>query len=370
MYLGAGKTTLLNYLSDKDPSKNLNKQGDVFINGVSRSKIDYGRYVAYVQQEDVLFQTLTVRECLEFAGRMRLPPSVDYKARVDQLIESLKLEKAQNTKIGGNLVRGVSGGERKRTSIGVELITDPSLIFLDEPTTGLDSFTAFNVVEVLRAIAQSGRTVVSTIHQPNTETFDQFDQLMLLADGRTIYMNDASKAVNYFARTGYPCPEHTNPADHFMYMMSIEAYELDAEEGEMLAKRRTEVEQSYKQKIDSMQNNYENSEMKCDPDSEHPEARPINKVDENAYKAGFFKQYCLLLQRGFKNILRLPLTSYFKLISIFFVALLVVLIYGQLGNDARSIQSRNGVLYFITIGAVMNQAQGVGKFIIKMSNGF
>lgn len=200
---GAGKTTLLNYLSDKDPSRNLHKEGQVFINGVDRSKTDYGRYVAYVQQEDVLYQTLTVRECLTFAARMKLPPSVNYNERVDRLIESLKLEKAQHTKIGGNLVRGVSGGERKRTSIGVELITDPSLIFLDEPTTGLDSFTAFNVVEVLKAIAESGRTVVSTIHQPNTETFAQFDQLMLMADGRTIYMNDASKAVDYFTKTGY-----------------------------------------------------------------------------------------------------------------------------------------------------------------------
>jgi len=74
------------------------------------------------------------------------------------------LTKCQNTKVGGALVKGISGGERKRTSIGVELITDPQLIFLDEPTTGLDSFTAAAVMETLRALAASGRTVVSTIH--------------------------------------------------------------------------------------------------------------------------------------------------------------------------------------------------------------
>lgn len=88
--------------------------------------------------------------------------------RVDIILKQLRLIKCQNTKIGGPLVKGVSGGERKRTSIGVELITDPQLIFLDEPTTGLDSFTASSVVDTLRELARSGRTVISTIHQPNS----------------------------------------------------------------------------------------------------------------------------------------------------------------------------------------------------------
>ena len=140
---------MLNYLSNKDPSRNLKKEGKILVNGVDRSKIDFKKYVAYVQQDDVLFQTMSVRECLDFAARMRLPPTADHDAKVTELIESLKLEKAADTKIGGSLVKGVSGGERKRTSIGVELITDPNLIFLDEPTTGLDSFTATNVIEVL-----------------------------------------------------------------------------------------------------------------------------------------------------------------------------------------------------------------------------
>ena len=84
--------------------------------------------------------------------------------RVDEILKELRLTKCKDTKIGGPLVKGVSGGERKRTSIGVELITDPNLIFLDEPTTGLDSFTATSVVETLRGLAMAGRTVISTIH--------------------------------------------------------------------------------------------------------------------------------------------------------------------------------------------------------------
>ena len=109
--------------------------------------------------------------------------------RVDNIIEELRLKKCENTKIGGPLVKGVSGGERKRTSIGVELITDPSLIFLDEPTTGLDSFTATSVMETLRDLSSKGRTIIQTIHQPNSDMFEMMDQLMLLALGKIIYFN-------------------------------------------------------------------------------------------------------------------------------------------------------------------------------------
>jgi ATP-binding cassette subfamily G (WHITE) protein 2 len=103
---------------------------------------------------------------LEFAARLKLPGSEANKIeRVNHIIEKLKLSKCQNTRIGGALLKGISGGERKRTSIGVELITDPSLIFLDEPTTGLDSFTATAVMEILGDMAKNeNRTVISTIH--------------------------------------------------------------------------------------------------------------------------------------------------------------------------------------------------------------
>ena len=98
----------------------------------------------------------------------------------------------------------MSGGERKRTAIGVELITDPTLIFLDEPTTGLDSFTATNVMEILGDLARKeGRTVVSTIHQPNTDIFEMFDRLMLLAKGKIIYFNEARLSVDYFGSIGF-----------------------------------------------------------------------------------------------------------------------------------------------------------------------
>ena len=215
--VGSGKTTLLNYLSGKDPSKNLANHGQILANGVDRDKVDFSRYVGYVQQEDILMQTLTVKECLTFAAKMKLPPKSKHSEIVDRLIVSLGLQKAADTKIGGPLVKGVSGGERKRTSIGVELITEPSIVFLDEPTTGLDSFTAQKVVEVLENLAMSGRTVLCTIHQPSSEVFSQFDQLMLMVQGRIIYMNHASKALDYFSSIGYPWPKKKHKSCRVLY---------------------------------------------------------------------------------------------------------------------------------------------------------
>jgi ATP-binding cassette subfamily G (WHITE) protein 2 len=166
--IGSGKTTFLNYLSGRivGLSTSLKMTGKVLVNGRDRDRLPGSEALScYVQQDDILFQTMTVRECLTFAAKLKLKGSTEDKLeRVDEVIKDLRLTKCQNTKIGGALVKGISGGERKRTNIGVELITDPQLIFLDEPTTGLDSFTAASVMETLRALAASGRTVISTIH--------------------------------------------------------------------------------------------------------------------------------------------------------------------------------------------------------------
>ena len=111
------------------------------------------------------------------------------------------LQECANTKIGNSLIRGVSGGERKRTSIGVELLTNPSMVFLDEPTTGfyidiiynnikikgLDSATSFNVLNILKNLALGGRTIISTVHQPSSEIFGTFDKLLLMVQCKIIY---------------------------------------------------------------------------------------------------------------------------------------------------------------------------------------
>jgi ABC-type multidrug transport system ATPase subunit len=124
--------------------------------------------------------------------------------------------------VGNEIVRGISGGERKRLNIATELVTDPSLIFLDEPTTGLDSFAAQSTMQMLLNLAKNSRTVVATIHQPRSSIFGLFDMLFLISEGRSMYFGAASEAVPYFATLGYRCPQTFNPADFFIDLFSVD----------------------------------------------------------------------------------------------------------------------------------------------------
>ena len=257
----------------------------------------------------------------------------------------------------------MSGGERKRASIAVELITDPSIIFLDEPTTGLDSYTATSVVEVLLDMTASGRTVIATIHQPNSEMFSLFDQLMLLSWGKVIYMNSAQKAVSYFSSIGYKCPEHTNPSDYFMNIMSVEYDELDDENTENLKKRKSEMEINFSKKIDSFVDLYENSELRWNADDVYPGLHDPRVKTISTYTANIFKQFFLLYQRAFRNSMRIKMTGNVKIISTIIISIMALLVFGRLGNNESSIQNRNGLLFFMWMQFIMTIVQaGVNVF--------
>ena len=121
-------------------------------------------------QDDVIFEHFTVREALRFAARLKLRKSEEkQEIRIDSLIEELGLQDCANTMVGSVLKKTISGGERKRTAIGVELITNPQMVLLDEPTSGLDAFTAYKICKLLQNLARNkGKTIISTIHQPSS----------------------------------------------------------------------------------------------------------------------------------------------------------------------------------------------------------
>lgn len=224
---GSGKTTMLNMLSGRMKSSNkCNAGGKILVNGRQRDFNTFRHIAKFVEQDDTtMFAELTVREQIVYAARLSLPNSVpeDRKiVRVEKIIQELGLSKCADTYIGSEIVRGVSGGERRRASIGIELVTDPSLIFLDEPTTGLDSFNAMNVMASLRHLARNGRTIVTTIHQPRSSIFHMFDFLCLIAEGRTVYFGPASEAAAYFGRIGFHMPTTFNVADYAIDVLSID----------------------------------------------------------------------------------------------------------------------------------------------------
>ncbi|XP_006644973.2 ABC transporter G family member 6 [Oryza brachyantha] len=211
---GSGKSTLIDALANRISRDSL--KGSVTLNGEALTGNIIKSISAYVMQDDLLFPMLTVTETLSFAAEFRLPrslPATKKRARVQTLIDQLGLRAAENTIIGDEGHRGVSGGERRRVSIGTDIIHDPILLFLDEPTSGLDSTSAFMVVQVLRSIAASGSIVITSIHQPSHRILVLLDRLILLSGGRTVFSGPPSAIPAYFAEFGYPVPDDENRAE-------------------------------------------------------------------------------------------------------------------------------------------------------------
>mmetsp|Transcript_5466 Transcript_5466/g.19943 ORF Transcript_5466/g.19943 Transcript_5466/m.19943 type:complete len:701 (-) Transcript_5466:141-2243(-) len=221
---GSGKTTLIQLLCGRVGPK-YHTEGSLTYNDRALTK-SIRRKVGFVMQDDVLYQALTVWETLFYAAVLRMPSSVpiaDKKKRVSELISLLGLERcAQSTIGGGNAFRGISGGERRRVSIGVELVIDPAVLFLDEATSGLDSTIALRVFEVLKDLATMGRTVVSSLHQPSSRMFSAMDKILLLGKGHRLYYGDSAEVLSTMESYGYTPEFQSNPADFLLDLASEE----------------------------------------------------------------------------------------------------------------------------------------------------
>ncbi|XP_061366678.1 ABC transporter G family member 20-like [Gastrolobium bilobum] len=208
---GSGKSTLIDALAYRISKESL--KGTMTLNGDVVESSLLKVISAYVMQDDLLFPMLTVEETLMFSAEFRLPRSLSKskkKARVQALIDQLGLRNAAKTVIGDEGHRGVSGGERRRVSIGIDIIHDPIVLFLDEPTSGLDSTSAFMVVKVLQRIAQSGSIVIMSIHQPSYRILGLLDRLIFLSHGQTVFSGSPATVPVFFSEFGHPIPENEN----------------------------------------------------------------------------------------------------------------------------------------------------------------
>lgn len=213
---GSGKTTLLTSIAGRLHGK---FSGTITYNDQQFSS-SMKRKIGFVTQDDVLYPHLTVLETLTYAALLRLPSKLTNQEKIEQaelVIMELGLTRCRNSMIGGQLFRGISGGERKRVSIGQEMLVNPSLLLLDEPTSGLDSTTAQRIMSTLRWLARGGRTVVTTIHQPSSTLFRMFNKIIVLTEGCPIYYGKSSLVMEYFASIGYaPGFNFMNPADFLL----------------------------------------------------------------------------------------------------------------------------------------------------------
>ncbi|XP_065107111.1 broad substrate specificity ATP-binding cassette transporter ABCG2c [Paramisgurnus dabryanus] len=365
---GSGKTSLLDVIAGRKDPKGL-KSGQILVDNTIVTS-DLRLSSAYVVQNDILMGTLTVRENLAFSANLRLSlkeySSSDKEMRVNSVIQELGLKDCADTKIGTVFLRGVSGGEKKRCSIGMELITSPSLLFLDEPTTGLDANTANSIMELLQKLSKNGKTIIFAIHQPRYSIFRQFDHLTLMNKGDIIFAGHADKAISYFEDLGYKCEPFNNPADFFLdvingTILSDNNHIKNTEKlsnNEVTEGHDDHLAVMYKQSpyFISVKDRLTQMSNGLDPQ--------VTKGDRASYATPFYYQLLLVSCRTVTNILRNPQTSYAQLFLNIFFGILVGLIYYQIPNTLpEALQNRTGAFFFMVINMVFGNLSAVELFI-------
>ncbi|KYM98650.1 ATP-binding cassette sub-family G member 1 [Cyphomyrmex costatus] len=328
---GAGKSTLLNILTGFQQGHLTGTVEYTSSEGKQNWEM-YKKQSCYIQQTDNLYGFFTVQESMMIVAYLKIGSSATVMFRqilIDNILDTLKLSKVKNTKVDR-----LSGGQKKRLSIALELIDNPPIMFLDEPTTGLDSLASMQCISALQTLAKSGRTVICTIHQPSAAVYQMFDYIYLVVDGHCLYGGTPDNTVNYFAQQGFQCPQYHNPAD---YMLEVVNQEYGNYNNQLIAaanKYCQRGETSMKMHIMREASFYdEKTRMMMDPPSE------IIKFKVLLYRCA------LIMYRDWS-------VCHIKLILHFLVAVLLGLLFEHVGNDAsRTISNVSflmiTILYFI-----------------------
>eukprot|EP01091_Cochliopodium_minus_P006107 TRINITY_DN1598_c0_g2_i1.p1 TRINITY_DN1598_c0_g2~~TRINITY_DN1598_c0_g2_i1.p1 ORF type:complete len:702 (+),score=193.99 TRINITY_DN1598_c0_g2_i1:254-2359(+) len=369
---GSGKTTLLNFMSLRVVA-NSKPQGEYLVNGKDAySTKSFRRAISYVLQEDIFIPHLTVRETLMYAAKLKLPATMteeDKIKKVDEIINRLGLKRCENTYVGEpGITKGISGGEKKRLSIGVELITSPAIMFVDEPTTGLDSVLAYEVIKILKDIVvNDGVTVVATIHQPSSEVFRFFDDILVMKAGKIITYVESKKVIDVFREKGLDCDELENPAEFLLRTCMDRQNQYADQLNELMNTYNTnaKLQIEKEKKRMNLTNNKINKRIKSKVSFSFMEKGKDLEEDnlEIEYKKtrpNIFYMFKALLSRVYLSNFRNPqgmMTSIF--LAVFF-SLMVGLIFLRIGGKSqKSIQDRLGAIFFILINLGMGSIQGL-----------
>ncbi|XP_066142212.1 ATP-binding cassette sub-family G member 4 [Euwallacea fornicatus] len=365
---GAGKSTLMNILAGYKTS---NLEGSILINGKERNQRRFRKMSCYIMQDDCLSPHLTVLEAMTVSANLKIGkmvPNSEKKAIINEVMEILGLQDCLNT-----ASVCLSGGQRKRLSIALELVNNPPVMFFDEPTSGLDSSSCFQCLCLLKSLARGGRTIICTIHQPSARLFEMFDNLYMLAEGQCIYRGPVMNLVPFLSNMGLNCPSYHNPAD---YVMEVAC----GEHGDYVQKLVVAVNagrcntvlskalEATGQKIISNDIAKETTQLK--PNGEclalHPTGPPPNNgalapptcttslldSSENLTqdKAGFptsgFHQFLVLFMRSVCIIFRDKTLTRLRLVAHFIIGILIGAIFYGIGNDAAKVMSNAGCLFF------------------------
>ncbi|CAH2076726.1 unnamed protein product, partial [Iphiclides podalirius] len=342
---GAGKTTLLNILAGYSTK---GAKGEIKINGTptcaSQSTSRGG--ARYIRQQDDLRVHLTVYESMSLAAALKLADFSPHerKEKVYEILALLGLSAAAQT-----LCRDLSGGQRRRLAVSLELLSDPSLLFLDEPTTGLDSSASTSLISLLNGLARGGRTLIATIHQPSALLFERIDSVYCLANGRTLYSGSRTQLIPALTSAGLRCPPYHNPADFLMEVASGE-YEVDlVKVAKTMVHFKSEPAAASSLEdlptAPSLANHLSfNDELKQKPLQSN--AKYQRSYSKNIYRpSGNIRQTWILLYRNYLMTTRNYSLFMYRVAAHVVIALIFGYLYSGVGSEASSVLGNYVYLY-------------------------
>ena len=312
---GCGKTTLLNTLYGQYKVK----EGEMRLGGRTLNKERLHR-ISYVTQIDLFFADLTLAETLHFHARLKSDESLttsDMHHKVESLVELLELKSCLDTQFGDVTQPKLSSGERKRASIACELLGDPRVLILDEPTTGLDATVAFKITDFLHRYArEAGATIVCVIHQPSSKMVHTFDDILLMYMGKTAYQGTLDDAIEQMDAVGLRCDAMENPADFFLDVLSNDTSAgMLVNTKPLLTEAHTMIENTASE----------------------------DKSETRKWKTVFSQQYRILLERSFKQTWRYILHP-FHFAECILIGLMLGCIFFQLPRTEEMLRARGGLL--------------------------
>ncbi|XP_055300850.1 protein scarlet [Sitodiplosis mosellana] len=330
---GAGKTTLFSALAFRNMAGTVVK-GEILVNNRPVGPFMH-RLSGFVHQEDIFDGTLTVLEHMTFIANLKLDKRISRQKKsslVNSTLGRVGLLHCVNTRIGDtDKGKALSGGEKKRLSFAAELLTNPVLLFCDEPTTGLDAYSAQQLVSILVRLTKQGTTIMCTIHQPSSQIFSMFHKLLLLADGRVSFIGTPDGAISFFSLNGYQCPAAFNPADFLIGVLS--KTEPGQEPNNIAHQLCDAFEASRKDQVNERPNGFV-----IDED---------NKQYEIQKPLWIFTVYWLIY-RNFLIVARDPSIQKLRIVQKIAIAIMAGLcFYGSVSLDQYGIQSVQGALFIL-----------------------